>query len=412
VDPDLWNEHYARYLFAARLARNRRVLDLGCGAGYGSRLLAASAQWVVSLDSAAEALELAGGGARMHRVRAGAAALPLAEDSFDLVVAFEVIEHLTDWREMLGEVRRVLAPRGQFLVSTPNVTYYAQSRAQSGPNPFHAHEFSLEEFRESLRAAFPHVSLFTQNHAGSVVFRPVESPSGFTETSIEEQSPDPEQAHFFLAVCAASPQTGAPTFVYVPSAANVLKEREDHIRRLEEELATKTGWLAEARASHAELVDQFRRQTQELEKSNRWADEMDAARQAALARTAEVQDELAAEQRRGAAVVAAYERRMAEIERVSAETAEWAKKREGELQAKIGEIQAAFGKRSEELEAKGRELAEAVRLLDQAEATVIERTEWAQGLAARVAELEGVVDAHRMSRWVRLGKSLGLGPKS
>ena len=65
------------------------------------------------------------------------------------MVAFEVIEHLEDWRDFLREVRRVLAPRGQFIVSTPNKLYYTESRGATGANPFHVHEFDFEEFRAS-----------------------------------------------------------------------------------------------------------------------------------------------------------------------------------------------------------------------------------------------------------------------
>ena len=59
VDIDLFNEHMARYAFAARLARGKRALDAGCGAGYGSAELARAAQSVVGIDAAADAIEFA-----------------------------------------------------------------------------------------------------------------------------------------------------------------------------------------------------------------------------------------------------------------------------------------------------------------------------------------------------------------
>src|SRR5581483_686030 len=59
VDVDLLNEHMARYAFAVRLSRGKRVLDAGCGAGYGSAELALSAQSVTGVDVAAEAVEFA-----------------------------------------------------------------------------------------------------------------------------------------------------------------------------------------------------------------------------------------------------------------------------------------------------------------------------------------------------------------
>ena len=59
VDIDLLNEHMARYAFAARLARGKRALDAGCGAGYGSAELARAALSVVGIDSSPDAIEFA-----------------------------------------------------------------------------------------------------------------------------------------------------------------------------------------------------------------------------------------------------------------------------------------------------------------------------------------------------------------
>jgi len=155
VDVDLLNEHLARYAFAARLARGKRVLDAGCGAGYGSAELAHAALAVTGADIATEAIEFAQEHYRLpnlHFEQATCGALPHPDSCFDLVVAFEVIEHLARWREFLLEVRRVLSPGGQFMVSTPNKLYYTESRGVQGINPFHIHEFEFEELRSELGA--------------------------------------------------------------------------------------------------------------------------------------------------------------------------------------------------------------------------------------------------------------------
>src|SRR5439155_25371797 len=105
-------------------------------------------------------------------LEASALALPFASAAFDLVTAFEVIEHLSDWRTLLSEARRVLSPAGVFLVSTPNKLYYAESRELDGPNPYHQHEFEFEEFRAALEEFFPHVAMMVQNRLESVAFYP------------------------------------------------------------------------------------------------------------------------------------------------------------------------------------------------------------------------------------------------
>src|SRR5262249_24097621 len=99
VSVDLLNEHMARYQFALRLARGKRVLDAGCGAGYGSAELARVAEQVTGVDIAGDAVEYAREhyqAANLQFQEGSVTRLPFPEGSFDLVVAFEVIEHLED----------------------------------------------------------------------------------------------------------------------------------------------------------------------------------------------------------------------------------------------------------------------------------------------------------------------------
>lgn len=247
VDPDLWNEHVARYFFAARMARDRRVLDAGCGSGYGAAALAREAGEVLAIDVAQDAIDYAQRhfqNPRLRFERASCLQIPASDGSFDLVVAFEIIEHLHDWRAFLREVRRVLSPQGQFLVSTPNQRYYAEARAGSGPNPFHVHEFGFAEFRDELAAVFPQVTHYVENHTDAIVFTPLNI-SDLVDARVEESAPGTDDAHFFLAVCSVAGDTAAGPFVYVPRAANMLRERERHIEVLESQLRERIARVVE-----------------------------------------------------------------------------------------------------------------------------------------------------------------------
>ena len=102
----------------------------------------------------------------------------------------EVIEHLESWHEFLLEVRRVLSPHGQFVVSTPNKSYYTESRGREGPNPFHVHEFEFEEFRAELLAVFPEVALFHENHVEGIAFQPSDPAAGM-EVQVDGREPAP-----------------------------------------------------------------------------------------------------------------------------------------------------------------------------------------------------------------------------
>ncbi len=394
VDANLLNEHMARYAFAARLATNKRVLDAGCGAGYGSAELAKVANAVMGLDASLDALKYAREHYCLSNLRfeqATCSALPHPDASFDLVVGFEVIEHLQDWRGFLSEARRVLAAEGWFVVSTPNRLYYAESRKLAGPNPFHTHEFEFDEFRDELSNAFARVSLFLENHVEGFVFQPLDGDHS-AEAWIEENRPDPASAHFFVAVCGNSP----PGFVYVPSSANLLREREQHIALLNSELHTKNCWLENATQSlaalnqqHQDLLAMFRAQQQSLEESNRWAERLGGELEQSGRRIRELECELT-QQHEG------YESKIGQLEQENQLKTEWAIETETRLNG--------------ELETKSRELVQCVELLHAAEETVRERTEWAQRLQEEAEALNRQIGLVKASRWIKVGRRLGLGP--
>lgn len=405
VDVDLLNEHLARYAFAARLARGKRVLDAGCGAGYGSAELARSAATAVGVDVSADAVEFARLNYQAGNLSfelASCTALPFADGVFDLVVGFEVIEHLQDWRTFLNEVLRVLAPTGQFIVSTPNKLYYTESRGEQGANPFHVHEFEFEEFRAELQAVFPHVSLFLENHVEGMTFQPHDA-GNTVEVRVDAGEPAPGESHFFVAVCARRPQMGNPTFVYVPRAANVLRERERHIALLETELATKDVWLekvqrdiAEFDREHQKLLALFREQKDALDRSNQWAAELNREVQERHARVQALQEEVASGQEAARLMAAQYAAKVRDLEQDIAAKTKWARDVEASLTADV--------------EKQTAELVKAVEALNATEKELNERTEWALRLQEEAHQLAGQVALFRGSRWVKLGQKVGLGP--
>jgi len=398
VDPDLWNEHSARYLFASRLSRQKKVLDLACGTGYGAVELARSAAVVCGLDSAWEAISYANSNYSRNNLRfliARCQQLPFPSSSFDLVVAFEVIEHLEDWERLIHESRRVLSPTGQFVVSTPNISYYATSRGSCGRNPYHVHEFTYSEFASALQEAFPYVSLFTQNHADSLVFQPVSATTS-AELRLESNEVAPEEAHFFIGVCAMRPQLGNPAFAYIPRTGNVLRERERHIGILEEEVAQKSDWLDRLQREHQELVGQHRGLTEQLEERNRWAQELDVSLATARERIQELQSELVSEQANARAVAAAYEEKIRELE--------------GDIAAKLAWVRDTEERLTAELDLYKEQLVQSVELLRETEATLAERTQWAFDLERARTELEAHLNMVRAYRWFKIGRKVGLGP--
>jgi SAM-dependent methyltransferase len=355
VNDDLWGEHVARYALATRLAVGRRVLDLGCGTGYGTADLARVASSALGVDLAAEAIDYAGRHFPSARfLQCSASAVPFPSGSFDLVTAFEVIEHLQDWRSLLAEAQRVLEPDGLLIVSTPNKRYYAEARAKSGPNPFHEHEFEFAEFRTALGEFFPHVQILFQDRVEAFAFYgEVQAPG--TEAELGRPSGDPETANFFIGVCSCAPIPHLSNFLYAPRAANLLREREEHIRLLEQELAQVRIWLQETTSDRDHL-----------------------------------QKQLESEQTRALQIIT-------ELNEENRRKTDWALDIEQRL--------------TRDIEQRTKQLTDTVRLLDTAEATVIERTEWARRLETQLQETIAQLEMVRQSRWLKLGRQFGLGPQ-
>ena len=266
TDPDLMNEHWARYQFAEPLVHGKLVVDAGCGVGYGSAFLATSARLVLALDTSTEALGVAReeySHPKVALINADSGRLPLPDASVDVISAFEVIEHMDDWQTLISEAARVLAPHGQLLVSTPNRIYSQESREEL--NPFHVHEFEYSEFESELRKRFPYVMLFLENHSDAVTFIPPQGED--VRTRLEGRERDPQSAHFFLAVCSKQPQHGPPAFVFVPSGGNVLRERERHVKALLKQ-------VHELEQHIMALQEQVRELEQENAERTRWAQEL------------------------------------------------------------------------------------------------------------------------------------------
>lgn len=170
-----YHHHLARYRFAfGQMKGGEWVLDAGCGTGYGSRLLREKAATVVGIDNSPLAVEyarehFAGPGVTFARMDCQRLAFPAAR--FDLMVCFEVFEHLENHDEFLKECLRVLGPGGTLILSTPNmVTADLHMKSIGQSNPFHISMLDLAGFGRVLRRHFRAVELFGQRRRGNRLY--------------------------------------------------------------------------------------------------------------------------------------------------------------------------------------------------------------------------------------------------
>ena len=153
-------EHLHRYRFALPYARSKRVLDLACGEGYGTAALAAGgAASVIGIDLSPETCAHAHAKYGVDARVGDAESIPLPDASVDNIVSFETIEHLQQPHAFLAECRRLLAPGGTLVISTPNRPVYGLHAANK---PFHRHEMTEKEFHAALSVHFNDRAFFGQ----------------------------------------------------------------------------------------------------------------------------------------------------------------------------------------------------------------------------------------------------------
>ena len=163
-------EHLHRYAFASQFVKGKKVLDLGCGEGYGTYMLAREAAYVAGVEIDEPTVQHARSRYmkdNLEFMEGSILAVPIGgEKKFDVVVCFEALEHIAEHDELLSEVKRLLKDDGLFIVSTPNKRAYTDTPDHH--NPFHVKELYFEEFSSLLRQYFKHLRIFGQRiYAGS-----------------------------------------------------------------------------------------------------------------------------------------------------------------------------------------------------------------------------------------------------
>ena len=215
-------EHRARYWWAADYVEDKQVLDAGCGTGFGTAILSERRpSRLVGVDISEEAVDRAGDLApRADELRqADIRELPFADSTFDVVVCFEVIEHIDRQDEALDELRRVLRPTGCLLISSPNRDVYTPG------NPHHVHEYAREELESALGKRFDHVALFMQHPwlASAISAGGLPSPepaSGWRIAFVGDELPTGGET-YTLAFASASPVVEKEPIVVIGSQFEV-----------------------------------------------------------------------------------------------------------------------------------------------------------------------------------------------
>ena len=144
-------EHLHRYAIAKELVVGKKVLDIACGEGYGSSILSTSAKKVTGVDISEYAIKHAKSKYKKKNLEfllGSCSSIPLDDNSVDIVVSFETIEHHDQHEAMMAEIVRVMTAKGLLIISSPNKLEYSDIPAYS--NPYHVKELYREELIKLL----------------------------------------------------------------------------------------------------------------------------------------------------------------------------------------------------------------------------------------------------------------------
>lgn len=235
---EMWYEHWHRYVFALPLVAGKRVLDLACGEGYGSALLARKASHVVGVDYEEQAVAHARKVYRAENLeyrQGDATRLDWDSEPFDVVVSFETIEHVENQAGMLDSIQRVLKPAGVLLISSPDRKHYSDETGYK--NPYHVRELYREEFEHMLRQRFERVRVWGQRLLFASALWPLDRAvkrGGMTVMDAQKRmlETDVLKPMYEMALCSNGPLPDMDDLhLFTDREASVYNHYDDEVRR-------------------------------------------------------------------------------------------------------------------------------------------------------------------------------------
>jgi len=217
----LAQEHISRYSFAAKFVANKQVLDVGCGSGYGSDILASTgAAKVIGVDISEEAISYCQKYYKQSNLKfeqGDCTSLKFKEKSFDVIVAFELIEHIENEQKFLNETKRLLKKNGILILSTPNKETYGLDHPLGGKqkNPFHVKEYTEKELLSTLNKFFTNTTLLYQFYPSTMAILDGKLGKKIEELPVKGSFEKISDTNYFIVLCSNEKIDSYTNFVYL-----------------------------------------------------------------------------------------------------------------------------------------------------------------------------------------------------
>jgi len=391
--PQLVYEHWHRYLYSMQFVKGKTVLDIACGEGYGSNLLAKTAKKVVGVDIDGETIKYAKKtykSRNLEFIEGSVSTIPIkGKNVFDVIVSFETIEHVDEeaQKKFLNEVKRLLKPGGIFICSTPNKELY--SDLPDHDNEFHVKEFYKDEFHQFLGQYFSNLKLLGQKiFASSNIWDTAGKNNALVEFGLKYDKgnisivDEQKDVLYFIAICSNSALPEADYSVLTDFSNTLLEGLNSRVLQLQKEVSDLGAWGqsldAERQKKDKRIVD-LQGELEDFRSLNIKLDK-DAKEFAKWGET------LVAE-------VGQKNRRIIELQDEVQSLGEWGKKLDEEVKAKdkiIVDLQTGFEKLRVEDESFAARLAWEKERMEEMKKEIIELSERAIILSNEIERLKGV----------------------
>ena len=244
-EPMIAYEHWHRYYIAGEFVKNKTVLDIACGTGYGTKYLSENAKSCIGIDISNSSIKYAKEKFSADNVefkQGSITEIPLQDKSVDILISFETIEHVDENAQYkaLKEYQRVLKDDGILFISSPNIDCWDYNPN----NPFHLKEFITKDFIDFLKKDFKYVSYLGQEvkASSSMNFNDSNEAKIYSSNYLNMDSfeyPNKDKETYIIAACSNIEEIKLKNSILVDTQNSFMRKLKEYKKNIENAMLIK-----------------------------------------------------------------------------------------------------------------------------------------------------------------------------